>query len=162
MSWNLIKNSNHIAEPLIDKPTYTAIKEIVIPISRLTFIVAINSAISKPNWELGAYALLRLNIPSLPGEEECDTRKKCWLHKNTHLDFTSNISNTFKVYIKYLVLEIPYWIKEVNLKVWENTDTEENSLTTKNTNVSNQIDTLLSSGLDNVNNSGAFIGTGIF
>ena len=120
LSWNLILKGNYQANPLQSNPKkFTPIPSITTSASSNILLIGIQSNSAEKHWYLGARISQYLYIsPStssnfVQGVETSD-QKRVKLNNLTLISFKD-----YGIYPYVLAIEIPYWLKDIYVEIWE-------------------------------------------
>lgn len=141
-NWQQLWSGNYTAQPveLNVLERYYPIPEIQVNVQLDKHILAClaHSPSSPPNWKFAgrAYFKLETGITVVPVPETVFSVKKIWLQQISLL-FVPKLSTSYALSFK-----IPYWIRDIQLIVWEYTGPVNDSLALKLDEIQSDLTTL--------------------
>lgn len=131
--WDIVFNQAFIAQSGYLSGSYFPIPKQILPITLDKHILAVklSSQDAKPSWVTGCWISQQIQNPATVIGNLTPQRRMCRLRETTLIDFTP-YSGDYQ-----LKLEVPMWIKDITIQIWQyigpESDSTENLIQTVRT-----------------------------
>ena len=130
--WQRVDANRYLAEIISNTPEkieYKPIPPIYYTVNSNLLLIGVQSDSAKPYWYLGANVSQYLYIApdvgnvNFPGGVQASDQKKLGLNRLTLVNFQD-----FNVIPYILVFEVPYWLRDLYIEVWEHAEGTNNAV----------------------------------